>query len=635
MYDNSIMYLYKSSKAWIEDTISRYSTSLYNTKEKLRNDVMVYGRSQVGKTTFILKLIGIKQDKYSELEHILRGGRPKGESATSVATLYTCSDSQYFFLEEKNINTGVFCIYENLTEEEMCKKIAEIRDNLRRWETDKIIKIGIPLHFFDKEIVMNTQIIDFPGIASDSEEEYRYIKDALSFYQLRVSAIILFELKSKIKFFKRPLEAGLRFDLNPNKYILVTTMSFSSSEMKRRFKEEKWTMEDIINKNRDDLLKELRKNQSYQFVNIPEYFPVEIGESLSNLVEKESEYGDLLEKCMEGTFDSVRKLIELKNNNTLFSTIEEIRSGKIRGYEDEIQKMNDEKKEKRNQISKIQRKIFRAGRVRMNYELKLKNIEEDIELFNEKKHDISEIKIDNKLIELALSLFKEIDLENKQRDDIYSSFVSICLEMKERSLELLKSFMNDISQNNLESKIFSKLAEANNRLKKDISKGWETKKNCRDFTIMVKEELEKVFGEIENIMKSYINEYMIFYKSELSNLGQQKDSISSKKNNTEERICKLNQKKAEIVGEISNLDLDISNVERHMSNQQEILDEILETANLICDEHKNQYKTFLSNTKIDVEQKFMSYLVYKKICEDQERMNWYYGKGNCNKNDGL
>lgn len=629
MYDNSLMYLYRASKLWIEETISRYSESLSNTKEKSHNDIMVYGRSQVGKTTFILKLIGINQNKYSELEHILRGGRPKGKSATAVATLYTHSDSQYFSLEVKNIKTGIFSVYENLSEEDTCKKIAEIRDSLRKWEPDKIIKIGIPSYFFDKEIVMNTQIIDFPGIGSDSQEEHRYIKAALLFYQLRVSTIILFELKNEIRSLNKPLKVGLRFDLNPSKYILVTTMSFSSSETKRKFKEENWTMEDIINKSRNDVLKELKKYSNYQFTRLPEYFPVEIGESLTYIIEKEGEYGTLLEKCMEETFDSVRQLIKSKNSDTLFNTIEEIRCGILRGYEDDIKKLSIEKEKKRKLITKLKRKIKRANIIIANNELKLNDISLDEENINEKIAKIEDVKeemIDRRLINMISLSSSKNDFQKDHIKDMYRSFEMDYLEIQDRTSEWMGAFLDDDDQEEFEKKICDELDVIKNALKKKEAKEiWETKKKRIDFATSINNEINQTLCKIENIMKIYTREYLGLYRECLTDLKEQKELITYRIKKIEKNICKLEKRIKENESKNTDLDGKISNVKKYMIDQQNILEEILETANKICNKHKLFYESVMTNKKSAPEKRFMSYLVYKKICEDQDRMNKYYG----------
>ena len=63
--------------------------------------VMVFGKSHSGKTTLILSLMGVEEDKLSELNYILRAETPKGKSSTSTAIIYQKSDDG--FLEFVNM----------------------------------------------------------------------------------------------------------------------------------------------------------------------------------------------------------------------------------------------------------------------------------------------------------------------------------------------------------------------------------------------------------------------------------------------------------------------------------------------------------------------------------------------------
>ena len=56
--------------------------------EKRRVLIGVYGPTQVGKTTLILKLLGIKENRIIELSSALRGKRQMGNSATVTTSIY-------------------------------------------------------------------------------------------------------------------------------------------------------------------------------------------------------------------------------------------------------------------------------------------------------------------------------------------------------------------------------------------------------------------------------------------------------------------------------------------------------------------------------------------------------------------
>ena len=634
MGDSAKMYLYEAGNKWVEDTLSFFKADLHDkTNNEPQKDILVYGRSQVGKTTFILNLIGIDPNKYSELENILRGGdlegkREKGKSSTSVATLYTNSGNNFFSLEERNIKDGKSSKLENLSSIDMSQKLIEIRASLRKWEYDKIIRIGIPSDFFKRNVKINTQIIDFPGVASDSEEEYRYVQEALSFYQLRVSAVIIFELKSKIKFLKRPLQAGLRYDLNPSKYILVTTMSFSSDMTINRFKKEGWSIEKIVDKSKEDIINELNKFHNYSFEKYPEYFPVEIGESLEKIILDEPEYGAEIKILMNQTFDSIRRLLEVKNSNTLFNVIEEIRSGKIKGYEDKIEQLTKLKETKVRKIRSLDKKNKRKENNIDYFKRQLRYLKFDCNEYEKKIEEMEDREgqiIKGIKSQKKLSIYL-IDSKNEQRDSIYSFYVNDYKLIIEFVYEVLEELVEPKQFENLETCINNEFARVNGRIKTVKNKGFDSKKNCELFLSLLLSEMDKLIVFVESEMKKVLNECKEKYNSNLLEFHQQEASINTKIKRTKDSIEKSNNSIKENRTEVNDIDRKIADDKQMIKDNRKILNEILKKANEICDEQKSYYKMSLLDINIDASKRFMSYLVLRKITFDQERMNRYYGE---------
>ena len=60
--------------------------------------IMLYGPTQVGKTTLLMHLIGIKPEMQNTLDEILRGGETMGNSSTSTAVIYSRWDKEEFGL---------------------------------------------------------------------------------------------------------------------------------------------------------------------------------------------------------------------------------------------------------------------------------------------------------------------------------------------------------------------------------------------------------------------------------------------------------------------------------------------------------------------------------------------------------
>lgn len=81
---------------WQRNTFERIKNDLLSVKgnrfvqyggSKEKYLVMVYGKSQVGKSTMILSMIGIDDRFFQEVYDTLRAGIPRGNSSTSTAII--------------------------------------------------------------------------------------------------------------------------------------------------------------------------------------------------------------------------------------------------------------------------------------------------------------------------------------------------------------------------------------------------------------------------------------------------------------------------------------------------------------------------------------------------------------------
>ncbi|MCC7507115.1 MAG: hypothetical protein IT259_17545 [Saprospiraceae bacterium] len=167
--------------------------------------VALYGNTQVGKTTLILKLLGIRTDEdgryFREIEDVLRAGRKEGVSSTSTAIIYLRSDDDQFHLIRSNGER-----LDNLDADSLKTALHDIRQTVERRPGELAqhapadeqmpfnLFVKIPGRYFEDDASLAAvNIIDLPGLGGDRKEKEHldYILDR----NLPLSTIVVFVLQ--------------------------------------------------------------------------------------------------------------------------------------------------------------------------------------------------------------------------------------------------------------------------------------------------------------------------------------------------------------------------------------------------------------------------------------------------------
>lgn len=298
-----------------------------------RNDklVMVFGKSHAGKTTFILSLMGITEDKLSELNSILRAGIQEGKSSTSTAIVYQKSDDDSFGVCEHSINELSEYEIVKCSKEEFEHKIQETRLAVEKHKRNNelVLYLYIPRSYFGDNDFASQQIniLDVPGYETTNAEE-RYHTEAILNKYMSVSALnivvkSIYDIND-LRYFSAPNRDDFT-KLTSSKYIVVTTRSYSQESVFKYFlkqpQERCGTFEEM-------LCKECRVQFERVFGSqIPAYFPVDLGDSFNELIntkitnQADREY---LIAYRKKVFDGIFQCIHNKQSNTLISWVKEV-----------------------------------------------------------------------------------------------------------------------------------------------------------------------------------------------------------------------------------------------------------------------------------------------------------------------
>ncbi|NHC41041.1 hypothetical protein G6549_13780 [Bacillus sp. MM2020_1] len=173
-HKNRYEWAFKAKKEFINRFVRLdvEKTEAASTKELT---ISVYGPTQVGKTTLILSLLGIKQDRLSQLSKWLRGKRKLGESSTVTVMRYERSQDHYFHVRLPNdvVKAG-------LSGEQLEAALESVRANVETQESYSVepIVVEIPFDYFEERNV-HLNIVDLPGVESAELKEVEHVKQCI------------------------------------------------------------------------------------------------------------------------------------------------------------------------------------------------------------------------------------------------------------------------------------------------------------------------------------------------------------------------------------------------------------------------------------------------------------------------
>ncbi|MBE2279586.1 MAG: hypothetical protein IAE91_04280, partial [Ignavibacteriaceae bacterium] len=311
--------LYTDKTVWLDRTLNKFIESLKSSelKDILKTSIKgtvtisVYGKSQVGKTTFILNLLNIKQESLKRIHTILRCGSKPGEAATPTAMIYSINFD------------GIFCIRysdskkEFTSEEDVESELKQVRkriENESDFQIDEIV-IEIPNKYFNDTNDIYIQIMDLPGINSSNEKESKHVERILKKF-IPVSAyIFVFQIGSDINdlsnlFNHNILNTTYGWNVMPKRYIAIITRAFTAESVFRSFNS------DEVNSGKNWIKEHYRKQANINPSNphnLPEevkIFPLEMCDSLNDIPHKYPNNSSLIESILTDFWEDIRKEVK-------------------------------------------------------------------------------------------------------------------------------------------------------------------------------------------------------------------------------------------------------------------------------------------------------------------------------------
>lgn len=226
--------------AWSESAMSELRARLGGLADAPEHahmaHIMVVGRTQVGKTTLIMRLLGVRDgpEAHAALD-ALRGGRGPGESATAIPVRYRWSGRAREWL----LSRGGGQPDEWLTTEDLRATLAGLRaGGAIRWSPgDRPWEIGVPDELAGTGKRENLRVFDLPGVGAEGRAERRLARDLIAEYA-PVMALVLFvatvdqfsALSGDADVTSHPFFTGWHTD--PEHYRVVLTCAYSDQSLR-------------------------------------------------------------------------------------------------------------------------------------------------------------------------------------------------------------------------------------------------------------------------------------------------------------------------------------------------------------------------------------------------------------------
>lgn len=429
--------LFLKKEDWQRKTFEMIKSNLISAKDNrfVRYDnteenhlVMIYGKSQVGKTTLILNMIGLKPDCFSEVYETLRAGVPRGNSSTSTAIIYAKSINEQYGCALSSMNAIFSKDTQYYDKKEMISHLEKIRQQVEnnRVPQDNILFIYIPKNYFIQDSTADSiSIMDMPGIESRNHKEDIHVQNLMTKY-IPISSVCIIACRSnEIQSLETlALPNHLEWKRMEHRFILVITHAYNDGTTKQYFRttpsKRTSNFYDYVV---DAYTQEIRKILGTK--NQTEVYPVDVGDTLTRLcneeIKRDSDRKEIIE-TKDRVLSNLRKSIIGHKGERLNSALMDL-DVIIEHYgEDEIKRIDEE-------ISVLCSKIDNKNN-----------------LINRTDHDIDKLSGEDSEQDELLSEIKELEKVSGQFNSLLYSCVSdLSSQTKQYILEhsLFKSKGND------------------------------------------------------------------------------------------------------------------------------------------------------------------------------------------------
>ena len=437
-YDNRLKFAYKAEKKLFNSLNEAVPLSKKYLEATI--NVSVYGRSQVGKTSLILKLIGVNDNEIFNVSKSLRGKRKKGESATLFPTIYSISENDNYYItinyDDKSSSEN-----EKKTEEDVELLFEEIRENAFNSEKRGIdsINIKIPEKYINKtkEGKVKLNIFDLPGVDSSDKKEHKIVGLINEKYIPISNLVLVVENATQVNSLKKINIPGIvQVEDMQEKFRIILTRSISSESIKKEIRSKNFS----LNKYMDLFC----KTSSLKNINRNYIFPLDFGESYNQL---EDEIIEKTKKILDSIYlflitqinDSKNEYNSFASNLSVYKLIERKKEAVILEYEKKIGEM-ESRLARHRQTENNHQELGMKWRSEKEKEInEMKEMITEFDLIKELNSELNEREICDR-ISFNENIIMQIESNIKSINNIFNKYKNKTEKLKKINSEYKEKF---------------------------------------------------------------------------------------------------------------------------------------------------------------------------------------------------
>lgn len=269
-------------QSWALNAYSRFRSSLSPwTNQSLpeaqdETVIILFGPTQVGKTTLLLELLGVAREYLPHVSEVLRGGRGLGRSATATPMIYSESLGELWQLDGHEAG---------LNDEGLRQALAQIRDGVEAGAANTRLRtVHIPVRYFDTErgAAPRVRILDLPGADPADGNEAEHVRRVAQEYAPLADLIMLITRADDLGFLKpwnltEQLGRTLDWTLAPERFCIVTSYAFTLGTLRDWLSEPGETRD--VPALRARTAEQIRRFDGMNVAVLPPLYPLDFGKS--------------------------------------------------------------------------------------------------------------------------------------------------------------------------------------------------------------------------------------------------------------------------------------------------------------------------------------------------------------------